>query len=33
MWDYARKTRGEALEIRKVVNAEGLGIDLSDYYL
>lgn len=33
MWDYARKTRGEALEIRKVVDAEGLGIDLSDYYL
>ena len=33
LWDYFQKTKGEALEIRKAIEAEELGIDPADYYL
>lgn len=33
LWEYAQKTRGDILAIRKVVDADELGIDVSDYYL
>jgi HD-GYP domain-containing protein (c-di-GMP phosphodiesterase class II) len=33
LWDYSKKTKGEVLEINKVVDADELGIDPSDYYL
>jgi HD-GYP domain-containing protein (c-di-GMP phosphodiesterase class II) len=33
LWEYAQKTRGTVLDINKVVDADELGIDPSDYYL
>jgi HD-GYP domain-containing protein (c-di-GMP phosphodiesterase class II) len=33
LWDYATRTRGAGLEIRRVVDAEEMGIDPSGYYL
>lgn len=33
LWEYAQQTRSDKLEISKVVDADELGIDPSDYYL
>jgi HD-GYP domain-containing protein (c-di-GMP phosphodiesterase class II) len=33
LWEYAQKTKGIVLDINKVVDADELGIDPSDYYL
>ena len=33
LWEYSQQTRGDVLEINKVVDADELGIDPSDYYL
>jgi HD-GYP domain-containing protein (c-di-GMP phosphodiesterase class II) len=33
LWEYSQQTNGDTLEIRKVVDADELGIDPSDYYL
>jgi HD-GYP domain-containing protein (c-di-GMP phosphodiesterase class II) len=33
LWDYAARTKGAALEISKVVDADETGIDPADYYL
>ena len=33
LWEYNRKTKGTVLEIKKVIDADELDIDPSDYYL
>ena len=33
LWEYSQQSRGDVLEINKVVDADELGIDPSDYYL
>ena len=33
LWEYSQETRGQELEIKRSVDADDLGIDLSDYYL
>ncbi|MGB5258965.1 MAG: HD-GYP domain-containing protein [Gammaproteobacteria bacterium] len=33
LWEFSQQTKGEKLEINKVVDADQLGIDPSDYYL
>jgi HD-GYP domain-containing protein (c-di-GMP phosphodiesterase class II) len=33
LWEYAQKTKGTVLDVKKVVDADELGINPSDYYL
>ncbi len=33
LWEYAQETRGDVLDIKRVLGADELGIDASDYYL
>ncbi len=33
LWEYSQKSKGEVLDIKRVIDAEELGIDASDYYL
>jgi HD-GYP domain-containing protein (c-di-GMP phosphodiesterase class II) len=33
LWEYSQKSMGEVLDIKRMVDAEELGIDASDYYL
>jgi HD-GYP domain-containing protein (c-di-GMP phosphodiesterase class II) len=33
LWEYSQKSNGETLDIKKVVDADEVGINASDYYL
>jgi HD-GYP domain-containing protein (c-di-GMP phosphodiesterase class II) len=33
LWEYSQKSKGEVLDIKRVIDAEELDIDASDYYL
>ena len=33
LWEYAEKTKGSMLDIKRVIDADDLGIDPADYYL